>query len=312
MRVVITGSAGFLGSHLADYLINSGHEVIGIDDFSTGSADNLYHLQQESKFDFIEHDIRDPIFIPSVDLILNFACPASPIHYQSDPVKTMETNFLGIVNMLHLAKKTRARLLQASTSEVYGDPQVSPQVESYWGNVNPIGIRSCYDEGKRAAETLCFDYRRQYGLDSRVIRIFNTYGPRMAENDGRVVSNFIIQALRQEELTIYGEGNQSRSFCFVSDLIKGIAAVAFAEKNFDQPVNLGNPNEFTMIELAKKVIEITGSTSTIRFLDLPQDDPRQRKPDLEFAKKYLGWEPTVQLNEGLKIVSDDFKKRIIH
>lgn len=312
MRVVITGSAGFLGSHLADYLINSGHEVIGIDDFSTGSADNLYHLQQESKFDFIEHDIRDPIFIPSVDLILNFACPASPIHYQSDPVKTMETNFLGIVNMLHLAKKTRARLLQASTSEVYGDPQVSPQVESYWGNVNPIGIRSCYDEGKRAAETLCFDYRRQYGLDSRVIRIFNTYGPRMAENDGRVVSNFIIQALRQEELTIYGEGNQSRSFCFVSDLIKGIAAVAFAEKNFDQPVNLGNPNEFTMIELAKKVIEITGSTSTIRFLDLPQDDPRQRKPDIEFAKKYLGWEPTVQLNEGLKIVSDDFKKRIIH
>jgi UDP-glucuronate decarboxylase len=312
MRVVITGSAGFLGSHLADYLINGGHEVIGIDDFSTGSADNLNHLQKESKFDFIEHDIRNPIYIPSVDLILNFACPASPIHYQSDPVKTMETNFLGIVNMLHLAKKTGARLLQASTSEVYGDPQVSPQVESYWGNVNPIGIRSCYDEGKRAAETLCFDYRRQYGLDSRVIRIFNTYGPRMAENDGRVVSNFIIQALRQENLTIYGEGNQSRSFCFVSDLVKGIVAVAFAEKNFDQPINLGNPHEFTMIELAKKVIEITGSTSTIKFLDLPQDDPRQRKPDIEFAKKYLDWEPSVQLDEGLKIVSEDFRKRITH
>jgi UDP-glucuronate decarboxylase len=214
--------------------------------------------------------------------------------------------------MLHLAKKTGARLLQASTSEVYGDPQVSPQVESYWGNVNPIGIRSCYDEGKRAAETLCFDYRRQYGLDSRVIRIFNTYGPRMAENDGRVVSNFIIQALRQENLTIYGEGNQSRSFCFVSDLVKGIVAVAFAEKNFDQPINLGNPHEFTMIELAKKVIEITGSTSTIKFLDLPQDDPRQRKPDIEFAKKYLDWEPSVQLDEGLKIVSEDFRKRITH
>lgn len=310
MRILVAGGAGFLGSHLADQFIIDDHEVFAIDDLSTGSRENIAHLVCNPKFNFVEHDVRIPIDIPNVDLILNFACPASPIHYQSDPVKTMETNFLGIVNMLHLARKTGARLIQASTSEVYGDPQISPQKEDYWGNVNPIGIRSCYDEGKRAAETLCFDYRRQYGLDTRVIRIFNTYGPRMAENDGRVVSNFIVQALRQEKITIYGEGKQSRSFCFVSDLIRGILAVAVARKNMEQPINLGNPNDFTMLELAQKIKELTKSDSEIKFLALPQDDPRQRKPNIDFARINFEWEPKIQLEEGLRLTIEYFKNRI--
>jgi UDP-glucuronate decarboxylase len=310
MRVLVTGAAGFLGSHLVEELLVRGHEVVGLDDLSTGSRENLTKFALQPNFEFIEHDIRHPIYIPSIELILNFACPASPIHYQSDPVKTIETNFLGIVNMLHLAKRNSARLLQASTSEVYGDPQISPQTEDYWGHVNPIGIRSCYDEGKRAAETLCFDYRRQYSLDTRVLRIFNTYGPRMAEDDGRVVSNFIVQALRGQSLTVYGDGSQTRSFCFVSDLVRGILLAAFSNHNFNQPINLGNPNEFSMLELAEKVIEINNSKSIIDFHELPLDDPKQRKPNIEFAKEKLGWEPRINLKEGLKITSEYFENRI--
>ena len=300
MKILVTGGAGFLGSHLCEELLERQFEVIALDDLSTGALRNIEHLLGNRRFEFIEHDIREPIYIPGIDLILNFACPASPIHYQKNPVKTMETNFLGIVNMLHLAKRTGARVLQASTSEVYGDPEVSPQIENYWGNVNPIGIRSCYDEGKRAAETLCFDYKRQFGLDTRVIRIFNTYGPRMAENDGRVVSNFITQALRGDDLTIYGQGTQSRSFCFVSDLVEGILLVALDPENYSQPINLGNPNEFSMLELAKLVISSSQSSSKIEFLPLPEDDPRQRKPSIDFVRTNLGWEPKVQLAEGLK------------
>jgi UDP-glucuronate decarboxylase len=309
MRVVITGSAGFLGSHIADDLINGGHEVIGIDDFSTGSADNLYDLQQEPKFDFIEHDIRNPIYIPSVDLILNFACPASPIHYQSDPVKTMETNFLGIVNMLHLAKKTGARLLQASTSEVYGDPQVSPQIENYWGNVNPIGIRSCYDEGKRAAESLFMDYRREFNVDIKIARIFNTYGPRMAINDGRVVSNFIVQALRNEDLTIYGDGKQTRSFCYVDDLIDGLIKLFFKD-DVTGPINLGNPIPATMLELAQEIKTMCDSGSRIVHLPLPSDDPTNREPDIRKAQNALQWDPKTSRKVGLERTISYFKTMI--
>ena len=306
MRILLTGAAGFLGSHLSRRLLDEGHEVIGLDDLSTGSFKNLEFASGNKKFTFVEHDIRNPFFTP-VDGILNFACPASPKHYQSDPVRTIETNFLGIINMLHLSKQTGARLLQASTSEVYGDPAISPQVESYWGNVNPIGIRSCYDEGKRAAETLCFDYKRQYGLDIRVNRIFNTYGPNMSHDDGRVVSNFIVQALQNQPISIYGDGLQTRSFCYVSDLVDAIYLTFMHDKSLETPVNIGNPNEFTMIELAQSIIRISGSRSKLEFHDLPQDDPKQRCPDISKAQSVLGWSPSVFLEEGLQKTISYFK-----
>lgn len=306
MKILLTGAAGFLGSHLSSALLSAGHKVIGIDDLSTGSLSNISSLINDPNFDFIEHDVREPINIRT-EAILNFACPASPIHYQADPVRTIETNFLGIINLLHLARETGAKIIQASTSEVYGDPSVTPQPETYWGNVNPIGIRSCYDEGKRAAETLCFDYLRQYGIDSRVIRIFNTYGPNMAVGDGRVVSNFIVQALNGEPLTIYGDGNQTRSFCYVDDLVSGIQKVLNLKSNPKTPINLGNPNEFTMLELATKVLEITKSKSQLLHLDLPGDDPKQRRPDITKAEALLDWVPRVQLAEGIQRTADYFK-----
>jgi UDP-glucuronate decarboxylase len=309
MKVILTGAAGFLGSHISDKLLLEGHSVIGLDDLSTGSLQNLEHLLENPRFNFFEHDVREPIVIKG-DAILNFACPASPIHYQADPVRTIETNFLGIVNMLHLAKKFRIPLVQASTSEVYGDPTISPQPESYWGNVNPIGIRSCYDEGKRAAETLCFDYRRQYGVDARVIRIFNTYGPRMAIGDGRVVSNFIVQAISGQDLTVYGEGKQTRSFCFATDLVDGIYKMLSSTKLIDTPINLGNPREFTMLELAETVVKLTGSSSSVVHKELPQDDPQQRKPDISRAKEVLGWEPTIELEEGVQRTIEYFRKAL--
>jgi len=299
VKILLTGAAGFLGSHLSERLVLEGHHVIGLDDLSTGSLKNLENLRNNSNFTFIEHDVREPISL-EVDAILNFACPASPVHYQADPVRTIETNFLGIINLLHLARNTGAKILQASTSEVYGDPTESPQKETYWGNVNPIGIRSCYDEGKRAAETLCFDYKRQYGVDARVIRIFNTYGPNMAIGDGRVVSNFIVQALRGEDITIYGDGSQTRSFCYVTDLVDGIYRMLTHPELQNSPINLGNPHEFSMLELAKIVIEQTNSKSKILFLDLPQDDPKQRKPDISLAKLVLNWEPSIELSEGVQ------------
>ena len=306
MKIILTGAAGFLGSHISDRLIKEGHSVIGLDDLSTGSMANLEHLLDHPKFNFFEHDVREAILIKG-DAILNFACPASPVHYQADPVRTIETNFLGIINMLHLARKLKIPLIQASTSEVYGDPTESPQKESYWGNVNPIGIRSCYDEGKRAAETLCFDYRRQYGVDTRVIRIFNTYGPRMAVGDGRVVSNFVVQALSGKDITIYGEGQQTRSFCFVSDLVDGIYRMLSSKEIIDAPINLGNPNEFSMMELAHTVIKLTGSKSKIVYKDLPLDDPRQRKPDITRAKEVLKWAPKIELEQGVSQTVDYFK-----
>jgi UDP-glucuronate decarboxylase len=309
MRILLTGAAGFLGSHLTNKLLDSGHEVIGIDDLSTGSVANLLEPLKHPSFQFTEHDVRFP-FKADVDAILNFACPASPKNYQSDPVRTIETNFLGIINMLHLAKDTGARILQASTSEVYGDPSVSPQPETYWGNVNPIGIRSCYDEGKRAAETLCFDYKRQYGVDSRLVRIFNTYGPNMAIGDGRVVSNFIVQALQGKSITIYGDGSQTRSFCYVSDLVEGIYKMLTIEGPIDTPINLGNPGEFSMLELAQKVIDVTNSSSEVVFEPLPQDDPRQRKPDITLAKSILGWEPQIALETGIKLTAGYFGREL--
>lgn len=309
MKILLTGAAGFLGSHLVSKLLNSGHEVIGIDDLSTGSMKNLSESLQHPLFQFNEHDVRLPL-TAKVDSILNFACPASPKNYQLDPVRTIETNFLGIINMLHLARETGARIIQASTSEVYGDPNVSPQPETYWGNVNPIGIRSCYDEGKRAAETLCFDYKRQYGVDSRLIRIFNTYGPNMAVGDGRVVSNFIVQALQGNPITIYGDGSQTRSFCYVSDLVDGIYKMLMLDGPVDTPINLGNPSEFSMLELAKKVIQMTKSTSKIVFEPLPQDDPRQRKPDITLANTILGWKPEIALEIGIKLTADYFAKEL--
>lgn len=307
MKILITGAAGFLGSHLIKKLLAENHSVIGIDDLSTGSMVNLEIFKENKNFQFIEHDVRSPIEIP-VEAIFNFACPASPIHYQADPVKTIETNFLGIINMLHLARKHGSTLIQASTSEIYGDPEITPQTENYWGNVNPIGIRSCYDEGKRAAETLCMDYKRQFNVDTRIIRIFNTYGPNMAVGDGRVVSNFIVQALQNENITIYGDGSQSRSFCYVDDLIDGIFSIYRASKKIETPINLGNPNEFKMTELANIVLEEIQSNSQIIYMPLPQDDPTQRCPDISKAKEILSWEPKVQLREGIRNTAEYFKK----
>jgi len=309
MKILISGVAGFLGSHLAEFLLSKGHSIIGLDDFSTGSSKNLTKLNENRNFQLIKHDIRDPIFL-EIDIVLNFACPASPVHYQNDPVRTLETNVLGMLNMLKLAQKSNAIIIQSSTSEVYGDPKESPQTESYWGNVNPIGIRSCYDEGKRAAETLCFDYHRQYGLDARVVRIFNTYGPNMSLNDGRVVSNFIVQALRDQSITIYGHGNQTRSFCFVSDLIEAIYRVMTMQKNITTPINLGNPNEITVLELAQKIINMTNSNSKIEYKSIPKDDPTNRKPDIELARKILNWEPLVSLDNGLFQTINYFKELV--
>jgi UDP-glucuronate decarboxylase len=309
MKILLTGAAGFLGSHISKKLIDGDHHVIGLDDLSTGSIKNIEQLINHPKYSFIEHDVRIP-YHAQVDAILNFACPASPVNYQKDPVRTIETNFLGMINLLHIANETGAIIIQASTSEIYGDPTQSPQKETYWGNVNPIGIRSCYDEGKRAAETLCFDYRRQYNLDTRVIRIFNTYGPNMAVGDGRVVSNFIVQALRNEPINIYGDGKQTRSFCYVSDLVEGIYKLLQLKDNPDTPINLGNPNEFTILELAKVVIDITKSKSKIVNNPLPQDDPKQRCPDISLAKSTLNWKPTIELREGIEKTAAYFKQII--
>ena len=295
---LVTGGAGFIGSHLCETLLARGEQVLCLDNLFTGRKDNIAPLLTNPRFELIRHDVTNPIML-EVDRIYNFACPASPVHYQYNPVKTLKTNVMGALNMLGLAKRVRARILQASTSEVYGDPAVHPQVESYWGNVNPIGIRSCYDEGKRAAEALFFDYHRQNKVDIRVIRIFNTYGPRMLVNDGRVVSNFIVQALRNEPISLYGDGNQTRSFCFVDDLVKGIVRMMDCE-DFIGPVNLGNPGEFTIKQLAEAIIELTNSRSTLIYQPLPENDPSRRRPDISLAQEKLGWAPTIQLQEGLK------------
>jgi UDP-glucuronate decarboxylase len=299
-RILVTGGAGFIGSHLVERLLNQGNEVLCLDNFFTGSKENIVHLMDNKYLEVIRHDVIEPILL-EVDEIYNLACPASPVHYQYNPVKTVKTNVMGMINMLGLAKRTKAKIFQASTSEVYGDPEQHPQTESYWGHVNPIGIRSCYDEGKRIAETLCMDYHRQNGVRVKIIRIFNTYGPRMAINDGRVVSNFIVQALQNQPITVYGEGQQTRSFCYVDDLVEGfIRMMDNTPDDYPGPVNLGNPGEFTIMELAEKVIELTGSSSKIERLPLPPDDPTQRRPDISLAKEKLNWEPTIMLNEGLK------------
>ncbi|MDO8206378.1 MAG: SDR family oxidoreductase [Gallionella sp.] len=297
-RVLVTGGAGFLGSHLCSRLLADGADVLCVDNLFTGTKDNIAHLLGNPNFELMRHDVTFPLFV-EVDEIYNLACPASPIHYQFDPVQTTKTSVHGAINMLGLAKRVKAKILQASTSEIYGDPIVHPQTEDYWGNVNPIGSRSCYDEGKRCAETLFFDYHRQYGVDIKVARIFNTYGPRMHPNDGRVVSNFIVQALKGEPITIYGEGNQTRSFCYVDDLIEGFVRLMDSEAGFTGPVNLGNPVEFTIRELAEAVIELTGSTSKLVLHPLPADDPKQRQPDISLARQKLSWEPKVQLEQGL-------------
>lgn len=308
MRILITGGAGFIGSHLCERLIGEGNEVLCLDNFFTGRRENIFHLLDNPRFELIRHDVTEPILL-EVDQIYNLACPASPVHYQYNPVKTVKTSVMGAINMLGLAKRVRARILQASTSEIYGDPLVHPQKEDYWGNVNPIGLRSCYDEGKRLAETLMTDYHRQNKVDIRIARIFNTYGPRMLENDGRVVSNFIVQALRGEPLTLYGEGEQTRSFCYVDDLIEGLIRLMNVE-NLHNPVNLGNPGEFTIKQLAEEVIKTCESKSGFTYLPLPEDDPRQRKPDITKAQASLGWNPTIPLREGLKRTVEDFRKRI--
>lgn len=305
---LVTGGAGFIGSHLCEVLLQRGEDVICLDNFFTGRKKNIQHLIGHPQFEVIRHDITEPILL-EVDRIFNLACPASPVHYQFNPVKTIKTNVMGALNVLGLAKRVKARVLQASTSEVYGDPAVHPQPETYWGNVNPIGIRSCYDEGKRVAEALFFDYHRQNGVDIRVIRIFNTYGPRMLINDGRVVSNFIVQALRNKPITVFGDGSQTRSFCYISDLIDGILRMMDCE-GFTGPVNLGNPGEFTILELAKLVCEMTGSTSEIVFKPLPENDPCRRKPDISLAKEKLNWEPKIPLQEGLKYTIEYFSKVI--
>ena len=298
-QTLITGGSGFLGSHLCDRLVADGQDVVCVDNFYTGSKDNIRHLIGNRRFELIRHDVTFPLYI-EVDRIYNLACPASPIHYQLDPVQTTKTSVHGAINMLGLAKRVKARILQASTSEVYGDPQIHPQPEAYWGHVNPIGPRSCYDEGKRCAETLFFDYHRQHRLEIKVVRIFNTYGPRMHPNDGRVVSNFIVQALRGEDLTIYGDGSQTRSFCYVDDLVDGMVRMMNTAPEITGPINLGNPGEFTMLELAETVLRLTASRSQLKFLPLPSDDPRQRQPDIQSARSQLGWTPKVALEDGLR------------
>ncbi len=305
-RILVTGGAGFIGSFLCEQLLKEGHEVICVDNFFSSRKSNIIHLLDNNRFELIRHDVTTPILL-EVDRIYHFACPASPVHYQFNPVKTIKTNVMGTINMLGMAKRVKARIMLASTSEVYGDPQQHPQKEDYWGNVNPIGIRSCYDEGKRVAETLMMDYHRQNKVDIKIIRIFNTYGPRMAPNDGRVVSNFIMQALRNEEITVFGRGEQTRSFCYIEDLLKGILGMMRLE-NFIGPINLGNPDEFTILELAEKVIDLTGSKSKLRYLPLPQDDPTQRKPDIALARDKLNWQPNIKLEEGLKKTIAYFEK----
>ncbi len=308
MRILVSGGAGFIGSHLCDKLIAQGHEVICVDNFFTGSKENVRHLMEHWNFELIRHDITEPIML-EVDQIYHFACPASPVHYQFNPVKTIKTSVMGTINMLGLAKRVKARVLLASTSEIYGDPKIHPQNEEYWGNVNPIGLRSCYDEGKRVAETLMMDYHRQNRVDIKIIRIFNTYGPRMALNDGRVVSNFIIQALKGEDITVYGDGSQTRSFQYVDDLLDGSIKMMNME-SFIGPVNIGNPHEFTIRQLAEKIIEIIGSKSKIVYRDLPSDDPTQRQPDITLASEKLGWNPTVELHEGLKKTIPYFSRKL--
>jgi UDP-glucuronate decarboxylase len=306
-KILITGGAGFLGSHLCDRLLKDGHDVLCVDNFFTGGKTNIAHLIGNPYFELMRHDVTFPLYV-EVDQIYNLACPASPVHYQFDPVQTTKTSVHGAINMLGLAKRVKARIFQASTSEVYGDPVVHPQLESYWGNVNPIGPRSCYDEGKRCAETLFFDYYRQHNLDIKVARIFNTYGPRMHPNDGRVVSNFIVQALKGEDITIYGDGSQTRSFCYVDDLIEGFIRIMKTEAGFTGPINLGNPSEFSMLELAENVLRMTRSKSKLTFEPLPADDPKQRQPNISLAKEKLGWEPKVRLEDGLKETIAYFRK----
>jgi UDP-glucuronate decarboxylase len=306
-RILVTGGAGFLGSHLIDRLIGQGHEVLCVDNLFTGTKRNIDHFHREPRFELIRHDVCFPLYV-EVDEIYNLACPASPIHYQYDPVQTTKTSVHGAINMLGLAKRLKCKIFQASTSEVYGDPAVHPQDESYWGNVNPIGPRSCYDEGKRCAETLFFDYHRQHGLDIKVARIFNTYGPRMHPQDGRVVSNFILQALRGEPITIYGDGKQTRSFCYVDDLIEGFLRLMDTDCAVTGPVNLGNPKEFTILELAQATLKLTGSSSELRFQELPADDPKMRQPDISLARKLLNWSPAIELHDGLKQTIQSFEK----
>ena len=308
-KILVTGGAGFLGSHLCERLLEQGHEVLCVDNLFTGTKRNILHLLSNPRFEFMRHDVTFPLYV-EVDEIYNLACPASPMHYQFDPVQTTKTSVMGAINMLGLAKRTRAKILQASTSEVYGDPEIHPQVESYRGAVNPIGIRACYDEGKRCAETLFFDYQRQHNVNIKVMRIFNTYGPRMHPNDGRVVSNSIIQALKGEDISIYGDGSQTRSFCYVDDLIDGMIKLMESKDGFFGPVNIGNPNEFTILELAKNVIELAKSHSKISFHPLPQDDPKQRKPDITLAQSELKWEPSIQLKEGLEKTIQYFKQEL--
>jgi UDP-glucuronate decarboxylase len=308
MKILVTGGAGFLGSHLCEKLLTNGHEVVALDNLVTGSKSNIAHLLSNPKFEFMRHDVTFPVYL-EVEGIFNLACPASPKKYQSDPVQTLKTSVHGAINLLGLAKRTKAKILQASTSEIYGDPKVSPQTETYWGNVNPIGIRSCYDEGKRAAETLFSDYHRQYNLDIRIARIFNTYGPKMSEDDGRVVSNFIVQALKNQEITIYGDGSQTRSFCYVDDLIEGLLSLFFSNKYLG-PINLGNPKPISMKELAGEIIELTKSKSQIIYLPLPEDDPVERKPDINRAIQYLKWEPKIERLEGLSKTIEYFKQII--
>ena len=308
-KILVTGGAGFLGSHLCERLLGQGHDVLCVDNFFTGNKDNVAHLLDHNHFELMRFDITFPLYV-EVDEIFNLACPASPIHYQFDPVQTTKTSVHGAINMLGLAKRVKAKILQASTSEVYGDPDVHPQPESYWGRVNPVGIRSCYDEGKRCAETLFFDYWRQHQLRIKVVRIFNTYGPRMHPNDGRVVSNIIVQALKGDDITIYGDGKQTRSFCYVDDLVEAMIRMMNTADEFTGPVNIGNPNEFTIMQLAEQVIKLTGSRSKIVFRSLPSDDPRQRQPDISLAQEVLGWQPSIELTEGLRKTTEYFREKL--
>lgn len=310
MKVLVTGGAGFIGSHLCERLLKSGHQIICIDNLFTGSLENIRGCMSHSDFQFIHHDITEPISLEGIDQIFNLACPASPVHYQNNPIKTVQTNVLGTIGMLNLAHANKARILQASTSEVYGDPMVHPQREDYWGNVNPIGIRSCYDEGKRVAETLFFDYHRQLGVDIKVMRIFNTYGPNMQQNDGRVISNFIVQALQDEDITIYGHGSQTRSFCYISDLIEGMVRFMNSSSDTVGPINIGNPHEITIFELANKIISLTDSRSAVIHKDMPDDDPKKRKPDISLASSILNWQPQIDLDSGLLETISYFKKKL--